>query len=146
MTFSVAELGNREILVIIQREPESYVNSQLIVLQRSSYYSWWSIYNRGVNDLFKNECGEWWRKDTNRCLQIGHVNEYPTMHYFRNPRHRQSLIAYMILIYLFILIIDTMHTPRSYFIHHFLGFEDDAKEPLIQLYLQFWPLALSMCY
>ena len=72
------------------------------------------------------------RKDTNRCLQIGHVNEYPTMHDFRNPRHRQSLIAYMILIYLFILIIDTMHTPRSYFIHHFLGFEDDAKEPLIQ--------------
>ena len=28
---------------------------------------------------------------------IGHVNEYPTMHYFRNPGHTQSMIAYMIL-------------------------------------------------
>ena len=28
---------------------------------------------------------------------IGHVNEYPTMHYFGNPGHTQSMIAYMIL-------------------------------------------------
>ena len=28
---------------------------------------------------------------------IGHVNEYPTMHYFGNPRHTQSMIAYKIL-------------------------------------------------
>ena len=27
----------------------------------------------------------------------GHVNEYPTMHCFGNPRHTQSMIAYMIL-------------------------------------------------
>ena len=25
--------------------------------------------------------------------QIGHVNEYPTMHHFRIPRHTQSMIA-----------------------------------------------------
>ena len=31
-------------------------------------------------------------------ISIGHVNEYPTMHYFGNPRHAQSMIAYMILI------------------------------------------------
>ena len=24
---------------------------------------------------------------------IGHVNEYPTMHYFGNPRHTQSMMA-----------------------------------------------------
>ena len=28
---------------------------------------------------------------------IEHVNEYPTIHYFRNPRHTQSMIAYKIL-------------------------------------------------
>ena len=26
----------------------------------------------------------------------GHVNEYPTMHYFGIPRHTQSMIAYTI--------------------------------------------------
>ena len=31
------------------------------------------------------------------CSTIGHVNEYHTMHYFGNPRHTQSMIAYMIL-------------------------------------------------
>ena len=31
------------------------------------------------------------------CLSIGHVNEYPTMHYFGIPRHCQSMIAYKIL-------------------------------------------------
>ena len=44
--------------------------------------------------------------DIGRCLDnpvenlikgIGHVSEYPTMHYFGNPRHTQSMIAYMIL-------------------------------------------------
>ena len=29
-------------------------------------------------------------------LVIGYVNEYPTMHYFRIPRHTQSMIAYKI--------------------------------------------------
>ena len=29
--------------------------------------------------------------------QIGHVNEYPTMHYIGNPGHALSVIAYMIL-------------------------------------------------
>ena len=28
---------------------------------------------------------------------IGHINEYPTMHYFGNPRHTDSMIAYRIL-------------------------------------------------
>ena len=28
---------------------------------------------------------------------IGHVNDYPTMHYFGNSRHTRSMIAYMIL-------------------------------------------------
>ena len=32
-----------------------------------------------------------------QCTVIGHGNEYPTMHYFGNPRHTQSLIVYMIL-------------------------------------------------
>ena len=30
-------------------------------------------------------------------VAIGHVNEYPAMHYFGNPRHTQSMIEYMIL-------------------------------------------------
>ena len=30
-------------------------------------------------------------------ITIGHVNEYPTMHYFRIPRHTQSMITYKIL-------------------------------------------------
>ena len=29
-------------------------------------------------------------------LRIERVNEYPTMHYFGDPRHTQSMIAYMI--------------------------------------------------
>ena len=34
---------------------------------------------------------------------IGHVIEYPTMYYFRNPRHTQSIITYKILTeYLFL--------------------------------------------
>ena len=28
---------------------------------------------------------------------IGHVNKYPTIHHFGNPRHTQSMIAYKIL-------------------------------------------------
>ena len=28
---------------------------------------------------------------------LGHVNEYPAMHYFGNPRHSQSMITYIIL-------------------------------------------------
>ena len=27
-------------------------------------------------------------------MRIGHVNEYPTMHYFGIPRHTPSMIAY----------------------------------------------------
>ena len=30
-----------------------------------------------------------------QSIVIGHVNEYPTMHYFGNPRHTQSMVAYM---------------------------------------------------
>ena len=30
-------------------------------------------------------------------MPMGHVNEYATMHYFGNPKHSQSMIAYMIL-------------------------------------------------
>ena len=26
---------------------------------------------------------------------IGHVNEYPTMQYYGNPRHIESIVAYM---------------------------------------------------
>ena len=32
-----------------------------------------------------------------RLVNIGHVNEYPTMHYFGFPRHTSSMIAYKIL-------------------------------------------------
>ena len=32
-----------------------------------------------------------------RSHSIGHDNGYPTLHYFGNPRHTQSMIAYMIL-------------------------------------------------
>ena len=32
-----------------------------------------------------------------RRTTIGHVNEYLTMHYFGNPRHTQSMLAYKIL-------------------------------------------------
>ena len=42
------------------------------------------------------------KNNTNDCHKqcggiIGHVNEYPTMHYFGIPRHTQSMIAYKIL-------------------------------------------------
>ena len=38
------------------------------------------------------------RGSTNAMFSlIGHVNEYPTMHYFGNPRHTKSMIAYIIL-------------------------------------------------
>ena len=37
---------------------------------------------------WRSSCSTFW---------IGHVNEYPTMHSFGNPRHTQSIIAYMIL-------------------------------------------------
>ena len=30
-------------------------------------------------------------------ISIGHVNEYPTIHHFGNPRHTQSMVAYKIL-------------------------------------------------
>ena len=30
-------------------------------------------------------------------FRLGHVNEYPTIHYFGNPKRTQSMIAYMIL-------------------------------------------------
>ena len=30
-------------------------------------------------------------------ISIGYVNKYPTMHYFGNPRHIQSMIAFLIL-------------------------------------------------
>ena len=33
----------------------------------------------------------------NSMLIIGHGIEHPTMHYFGNPRHTPSIIAYMIL-------------------------------------------------
>ena len=29
--------------------------------------------------------------------EIGHVNEYPTMHYFEIPRDTQSMVAYTVL-------------------------------------------------
>ena len=32
-----------------------------------------------------------------KVRKIGHVHEYPTMHHFGNPRHIQSMIAYMTL-------------------------------------------------
>ena len=32
-----------------------------------------------------------------RSRAIGYVNRYPTLHYFGNPGHTQSMIAYMIL-------------------------------------------------
>ena len=31
-----------------------------------------------------------------RCI-MGHVNDYPTMHYYENHRHTHSMIAYMTL-------------------------------------------------
>ena len=34
-------------------------------------------------------------------IQIGHFNEYSTSHYFGNPTHPQSMIAYMILTWYF---------------------------------------------
>ena len=36
---------------------------------------------------------------SNPCLQctLGRVDEYPTMQHFGNPRHIQSMMAYMIL-------------------------------------------------
>ena len=34
---------------------------------------------------------------TKQIIPIGHVIEYPTMHYFINPRHTQSMIAYIMI-------------------------------------------------
>ena len=38
-----------------------------------------------------------WNGTNKKCALTGHVNEYPTMHYFENPRHAPPMIAYMIL-------------------------------------------------
>ena len=38
-------------------------------------------------DLYRQDCSG----------TIGHVNEYPTMHYFGNPGHTQSMTVYKIL-------------------------------------------------
>ena len=38
---------------------------------------------------------KWFQCDN--CMSTGHINEYPTMHYFGVPRHTQSTIAYKIL-------------------------------------------------
>ena len=35
-----------------------------------------------------------WNGTNKKCASIGQVNEYPTMHYFGNPRHTQSMMAY----------------------------------------------------
>ena len=47
-----------------------------------------SALNYGI--LFTSSVSEIW-------VAIGHVNEYPSMHYFGIPRHTQSIIAYTIL-------------------------------------------------
>ena len=36
------------------------------------------------------------RQSHSHC-KIGHVNQYPKMRYFGNPRHTQAIVAYMIL-------------------------------------------------
>ena len=35
-------------------------------------------------------------KCINSVIAIGHVDEYPTMHFFGNPGRTQSMIAYII--------------------------------------------------
>ena len=45
--------------------------------------------------VFNNEK----RPETPCNFLIGHVNGYRTMHYFGIPRHTQSMMAYMILIF-----------------------------------------------
>ena len=40
---------------------------------------------------------DWYFIKKSGICQIGHVNEYPTMHCFGIPRHTQSMIAYKIL-------------------------------------------------
>ena len=44
-----------------------------------------------------------------RQITIGHVNGYPTMHYLGNPRHTQSMIAYMILMSISGDVIEKLH-------------------------------------
>ena len=47
--------------------------------------------------LFDESCQSDVNSVRGNCMSIGHVNEYPTMHYFGVPRHTQSMIAYKIL-------------------------------------------------
>ena len=39
-------------------------------------------------------CVPMWRLVSINNIAIGHVNEYPTMHYFENPRHTQPMICF----------------------------------------------------
>ena len=59
------------------------------MLQHTSFYH--DIENRAAIALTKESNGYI------MVSLIGHVNEYPTMFYFRIPTHTQSMIAYKIL-------------------------------------------------
>ena len=64
------------------------------------------LFDEFVPKMRKQFCVSYWQplktklypcKVAPAATLVGHVNEYPTMHYFGNPRHTQSMIAYMIL-------------------------------------------------
>ena len=48
----------------------------------------------GDSKGYKIQSDLWSLGMCSRLFQIGHVNEYPTMHYFGIPRHTQSMITY----------------------------------------------------
>ena len=78
-----------------------------------TWYSFWKRVESVLGDKFSMMIGLWlkatsppnWFEGISSCrpystllisLRIGHVNEYPTIHYFRNPGHLQSMKAYTV--------------------------------------------------
>ena len=68
-------------------------------MSHKPYQQFWPKYSKSYTQSF-TELPR--RSPSTRLIIIannmmGHANEYPKMHYFRNPGHTQSMIAYMIL-------------------------------------------------
>ena len=61
------------------------------------------------------------------CYSTGHVNEYPTMHYYGNPSHAQSMIAYTILTECFWNSSETLHCGNVVNMPYLLYWQTNIK-------------------
>ena len=76
------------------------VSRQLINSTAMTYcgtHAYMSPERLGDSKGYKIQSDLWSLGMCSRLFQIGHGNEYLTMHYFGIPTHSQSMITYMIL-------------------------------------------------